>query len=363
MTLQLSARHRPRYELLTFYKFVDLPPRLLPLLAQEHLDFCRDIGLRGRVYLGREGISATVSGNRGQTHAYRLYLQASPYFHDIADIDSKASPVDGHQFPRMSVKLREEIVALGHRVTAAEVERFRREISPGEFKAILDGPERENYLILDMRNDYEYRLGHFKHALPAGTVNFREVPALLERYRQQAAGKKIIWYCTGGIRCEKAAVLANQLGAGEFYALQGGVVKYVNQFNDGNWLGNLYTFDDRVSTPVGDEHTHRTIGRCCYSDQPSDHCENCRHAPCNAHLIARPREYRRHGGFCSTACYAAAQEDGLVRAVAWDDFDYRAARRAGRWDELRAHLQSLVPANLRWRHAHSQREECRHDDG
>ena len=119
MTLQLSARHRPRYELLTFYKFVDLPPRLLPLLAQEHLDFCRDIGLRGRVYLGREGISATVSGNRGQTHAYRLYLQASPYFHDIADIDSKASPVDGHQFPRMSVKLREEIVALGHRVTAA----------------------------------------------------------------------------------------------------------------------------------------------------------------------------------------------------------------------------------------------------
>lgn len=72
-----------------------------------------------------------------------------------------------------------------------------------------------------MRNDYEYRLGHFKGAIPAGTVNFREVPQLLERYRAKANGKKIIWYCTGGIRCEKAAVLANKAGLEDVYAVEG----------------------------------------------------------------------------------------------------------------------------------------------
>lgn len=78
------------------------------------------------------------------------------------------------------------------------------------------------------------------------------------------------------------------------YALDGGVVKYVNAHNDGNWLGNLYTFDGRVSTPVGDEKTHVTIGKCIYTDQPTDNYENCRYSPCNARIICDPKEYRKH---------------------------------------------------------------------
>jgi UPF0176 protein len=110
----------------------------------------------------------------------------------------------------MSVKIREEIVTLGVKVTAEQVQKNKKELTPEEFKKILDSGSTDDYLILDMRNDYEYRLGHFKNAIPAGTVNFREVPKLLEKYGEQAKGKKIIWYCTGGIRCEKAAVLANE---------------------------------------------------------------------------------------------------------------------------------------------------------
>ena len=96
----------------------------------------------------------------------------------------------------MSVKIRNEIVTLGTKVTAEEVKKYKKELTPDEFKAILDGGKADDYLILDMRNDYEYRLGHFKNAIPAGTVNFREVPKLLERYGKAAAGKKVIWYCT-----------------------------------------------------------------------------------------------------------------------------------------------------------------------
>jgi UPF0176 protein len=161
MVSQLNARHKPAYTLLTFYKFVDIPEAELDQVAQEHLDYCRDIGLHGRVYLGTEGISSTVTGNQGQCFAYRAFLEKSEYFKDIPDIDAKATPVDGHQFARLSVKIREEIVTMGEKVSQAEVEKYHKEIKIEEFKDIIDG-KNDEYAILDMRNDYEYRLGHFK---------------------------------------------------------------------------------------------------------------------------------------------------------------------------------------------------------
>ncbi len=259
----------------------------------DHLSFCHDIGLKGRIYIGTEGISSTVSGNLGQCRAYRLYLGSSKYFKNVSDIDTKSTIVTGHQFEKMSVKIRNEIVVLGEKVTAEEVQKFKKELSPEEFKRIVDEQD-EDYLILDMRNDYEYRLGHFKGAIPAGTVNFREVPQLLERYKEKAQGKKIIWYCTGGIRCEKAAVLANKSGIADVYAIEGGVVKYTNMYNDGNWLGNLYTFDGRVSTQIGDEKTHTTIGTCLHSGKLTDNCDNCRYTSCNARLIVDAKEHKRY---------------------------------------------------------------------
>jgi UPF0176 protein len=149
------------------------------------------------VYIGTEGISSTVTGNIGQCQAYRWFLEKSKYFQNIADIDSKSTPVDDHKFPRMSVKIRNEIVTLGVKVSEKQIKEYKKELTPEEFKKILDEGKSDDYLILDMRNDYEYRLGHFKHAIPAGTVNFREVPKLLEQYGKSAKGKKIIWYCTG----------------------------------------------------------------------------------------------------------------------------------------------------------------------
>ena len=355
MISQLQARHKPKYELLTFYKFVDIPESELDALAQEHLDFTRDIGLKGRVYIGTEWISSTVTGNRWQCWAYREFLQQSKYFKDIPDIDEKSTPVEGHEFPRMSVKIRNEIVTLGVKVTAEQVKQYKKEVTPEEFKNILETDKIDDYIILDMRNDYEYRLGHFKNAIPAGTVNFREVPKLLERYGKAAQGKKVIWYCTGGIRCEKAAVLANQLGDTEFYSIAWGVVKYVNEYNDGNWLGNLYTFDGRVSTQVGDTQTHTTIGKCLYTDELTDNCVNCRYAPCNARLIATEKLYRKHMGFCSQECYEKARLDGFVKEISWDKFDYKKARLED-VNSIASHLDRKL-ANLEWRYKTSQKEE------
>lgn len=365
MTSQLNARHKPKYSLLTFYKFIDIPEDELDSIAQEHLDFTRDIGLKWRVYIGTEWISSTVTGNQGQCWAYRQFLEASKYFREIPDIESKSTQVDEHEFPRMSVKIRNEIVTFGVKVTADQVKKYKKELTPDEFKKILESDKKDEYVILDMRNDYEYRLGHFRNAIPAGTVNFREVPKLLEQYGKAAQGKKVIWYCTGGIRCEKAAVLANQSSETEFYSIQWGVVKYVNEFNDGNWLGNLYTFDWRVSTQVGDEDTHITIGECLYTGEKTDNCENCRYAPCNARMIATPSAYKKHMGFCSWECYEYARKDGLIKVVPWDKLDYVALGRAWRADPTKKdEIINLIQKNLdtklakiEWKYLTSQKEE------
>ncbi len=362
---------KEQFELLTFYHFVDIPESELEAVVTEHLSFCHDIGLKGRIYIGTEGISSTVSGNLGQCRAYRLFLSSSKYFKNIADIDTKATLVSGHQFEKMIVKIKEEIVVLGAKVTEDEVKKYKKEFTPQEFKKIIDEGKTDDYLILDMRNDYEYRLGHFKGAIPAGTVNFREVPQLLERYRAKANGKKIIWYCTGGIRCEKAAVLANKAGLQDVYAIEGGVVKYVNTFNDGNWLGNLYTFDDRVSTFVGDKNTHVTIGSCLHTDMPTDNCDNCRYTACNARLIVDADEHKKHMGFCSSDCFENALRTLLIKDVDWDTIKmegknttYKGLRSLIKaWKISSQDVQKIVSEHLKkkigkttFRHKESQKE-------
>jgi len=312
------------YQLLTFYKFVDVDN---PKREVKHLKrFCGDIGMRGRIYIGEEGINAQCTVSFGQKQALLWYLEHHELFNNIGDIEEKSSDVDGHKFPKMIVRYKKEIVALGEIYKKSEIDKAKFKASPDELKSLIDGENPEKYLIIDMRNDYEYRLGHFKNARPAGTMSFRETEAFIEDYRRRAGDNPVYMYCTGGIRCEKLAVMLERSGMDGVKQLDGGVIKYVNKFNDGNWLGNLYTFDDRVSVRVGDEQTHTTIGLCHYSGEPTDEIHNCRYGMCNRQIIALPKEYRRFMGFCSEFCAENAALDLNVRDVNFDKFDYKALR-------------------------------------
>lgn len=350
------------YTLLTFYKFVDVSDPQEQVA--EHKQFCEDIGMRGRIYIGEEGISATLTGNTGQIHAYKLYLATTKYFKEIADLDIKATAVDGHCFEKMIVKYRKEIVALGEIVTQKMIEQSHKEMTIEQFKTILD-KDPESIAVLDMRNDFEYQLWHFKQALPAGTINFREVKSLIKKYKEKLGDKKVVMYCTGGIRCEKLSALLSQEWMQNVYALDGGVVKYVNTYNDGNWLGNLYTFDGRVSTQVGDKHTHVTIGKCIYSDEPTDNYENCRYSPCNARIICDKKHYRKHFGLCSLECATKAQEDFLIKDIARDPMEYKMLRGNMKQDptqketisaKIRNHIKRKL-LHVVFRHALSQKED------
>lgn len=351
------------YTLLTYYVFVDIPN--LEEEIKEHKKFCTQIGMKGRIYMGPEGISATLTGNDWQIMAYKLYMKNKPRLDGVEFLDLKATKVDDYYFEKMICKYRDEIVKLDHIVTPQEVETYKQEMSIGDFKQIMENWDPKKYAILDMRNSYEYKLWHFRHAEPSGTVNFREMGRLLKDYTARFGDRKVIMYCTWGIRCEKLAVLLHKHWLNNFYSLQSGIVWYVNHYDDGNWLGNLYTFDGRVSTYVWSQKTHTTIGNCIYTGELTDNIENCRYWPCNARIICKPKAYRKHLWFCSQECYNKAKKDLRIKDDNFDKNDYQKIR-----DEIKRYsdkkesylmkignfLDSRL-SSLDWKHKTSQKEE------
>jgi len=357
-------KYEKEYKLLTFYHFVDISDP--ETVCREHLEFTDGIGMKWRIYIGTEGISSTVTWNQWQIQAYKLYLSNHPLWKDIQDIDEKSSAVDGHQFPRMQVKVRDEIVVLGKKYTSKEIEQAGNRMDIEEFKDLLDNGNPDDYVVLDMRNNHEYKLGHFKNAIRANTLNFRELETEIENYKKQFGDKKIISYCTGWIRCEKSTVMMQKAGLKNTYQLDGWVVKYINTYNDGNWEGNLYVFDDRVSQKVGDTKTHTTISECIYSGKKTDNCENCRYSPCNARIIADPEEYKNHSGFCSQECADKALSDTLVRTDnRIDRINYKQERGVIKAhpeleSEITSKLQKHISKQLEWvsfNHQTSQKED------
>lgn len=325
-------KRKNNFRLLTFYKFIGVPD---PHAEVKKLkEFCVDIDMRGRIYIGEEGINAQCSANAGQKEALIYYLNNHPLFNDIEDIESKETPVDSHKFPKMIVRYRKEIVALGVTYKADNIDKAKYKMSVDNFKEVIDKKDPSNFLILDMRNDYEYNLGHFKNAYQAGTMTFKETEQFIDDYRTEAADKEVIMYCTGGIRCEKLAVMLQNSGMENVKQLDGGVIKYINQFDDGNWLGNLYTFDDRVSTHVGSEDTHTIIGKCYYSGEPAENMFNCRYGVCNKQIIADPDEYKKHLGFCSKSCWKNAAADLNIRDYSFDKLNYKELRSRVKKGEL-----------------------------
>jgi len=274
------AKKQEVFTLLTFYKFVDVENPKKEV--EEHSVFTRGIWMKGRIYIGTEGISATVTWNEGQIMAYKLYLQQHELFNNPDDLDIKSCKVQGHQFPKMKVKVRDEIVVLWKKYSKQEIE-------------------------------------------AAG--NFKELEEKVEEYKKEFWDKKVISYCTGWIRCEKSTVMLQKAGLKNTYQLDWGVVKYINTFDDGNWEGNLYVFDDRVSDHVWSEKTHTVIWECCYTWEKTDHCENCRYSPCNARLICTPKAYKKHFGFCSQECLDSAKTDFFIKDDApFDSMNYKMKR-------------------------------------
>ncbi|WP_018131030.1 oxygen-dependent tRNA uridine(34) hydroxylase TrhO [Effusibacillus pohliae] len=285
------------YRILLYYKYVhiDDPVRF----AEEHLQFCKELGVKGRILVAEEGINGTISGTVEQTDTYMETLHNDPRF---ADMIFKIDEADDHAFKRISVRPRKELVTFRLEEDIDPNQLTGKYLKPKEFFEMM---QRDDVLILDGRNDYEYDIGHFRNAIRPGVRSFREFPEWIRQNLSQYKDKKILTYCTGGIRCEKLSGFLLKEGFKEVYQLEGGIVTYGKDPEVKGQLfdGKCYVFDERISIPIN-QVEDVIVGKCHHCGKPEDRYINCAYDPCHLQHICCPECEEKFQGFCSEECMA-----------------------------------------------------------
>lgn len=275
------------YVVLLYYKYVEIADPVA--FAAEHLDLCRDLGLLGRVLVAAEGLNGTVAGTEEATEEYRAWCRNHPLF---SDMSFKTGEAETNPFKRLSVKPRNEIVTLGVDEPFDLKAEPRNHLSPGEWKRLI---EEEDVVLFDVRNDYESAVGRFKEAIAPPIRNFRDLPRALKDYAHLKE-KKVLMYCTGGIRCEKASALFRREGFKEVYQLDGGILNYGREVGADHWEGECFVFDERMTVPIGGEPV-QPIVTCAHTGESGARLINCLNDDCHrlfpaadAALAADPRK-------------------------------------------------------------------------
>lgn len=221
------------------YKFVTLGD--LPVRRKRLLDQCRRLDLKGTILLSAEGINLFLAGTRAAVDELLADLRAEP---GLADLEVKESLSDHQPFTRMLVRLKKEIIAFGVDGIDPRVRTSKR-LSPTQLKAWLD--EGRAVTLLDTRNDYEVKVGTFDRALPVNVDEFRDFPRAVRQLPESLKDQTIVTFCTGGIRCEKAAPFLEQAGFKDVYQLDGGILKYFEECGGAHYRGECFVFDQRVA--------------------------------------------------------------------------------------------------------------------
>jgi UPF0176 protein len=266
-------------KILLYYKFYPVSDPELMRLWQKTL--CDGLNLKGRILVSPQGINGTVGGD---VEDLKKYIKATKQFAGFKDILWKWSDGSRDNFPRMSVKVKKELVAF----------ESSDEITVDEHGVVGGGPhlkpEQVNEMVekygddvvfFDGRNKYEAAVGRFKNTVVPDTRTSRDfIPELESGKYDDLKNKKVITYCTGGVRCELLSAMMKKRGFKDVYQIDGGIVKYGEKYgDDGLWEGRLYVFDGRMGVDFSD-HT-KTIGTCIHCSKPTSNYENCAEPSCN----------------------------------------------------------------------------------
>lgn len=282
------------YRILLYYKFVPIEDH--EAFAAEHLKFCKELGLKGRILVAPEGLNGTVSGTVEQTNKYMEEVKKDPRF---ADMVFKIDEADGHAFKKMFVRPREEIVTF--RVEGVDARKTGKYYSPKEFYELL---QQDDVIVVDGRNDYEYDIGRFRNAIRPDVKSFREFPEWIKENLSQYKDKKILTYCTGGIRCEKLTAWMIDEGFEDVGQLHGGIVTYGKdpEVKGRLWDGKCYVFDERISVPINQTEEDVVVGKCHHCGKAEDRYINCANPWCNLqHVCCEECEVEHHHS-CSKEC-------------------------------------------------------------
>ncbi|MGX7195926.1 oxygen-dependent tRNA uridine(34) hydroxylase TrhO [Enterococcus olivae] len=310
------------YRVLLYYNYTTIEDP--ELFAKEHLAFCKSIGLKGRILVAEEGINGTVSGTIEATEAYMEHMHADERFKDTW---FKIDESEGHAFRKMFVRPRKELVALNLEDDINPHELTGKYLDPKEFKeALLD----EETIVLDARNDYEFDLGHFRGAVRPDIRSFRELPQWIRDNKEKFMDKKVVTYCTGGIRCEKFSGWLLREGVENVAQLHGGIAMYGKdpEVQGELWDGKMYVFDDRISVEVN--HVDKqVIGKDWFDGTPCERYVNCANPECNRQFLTSEENEAKHLGGCCYEC--AANENNryvVTHNISAEERDARLAKLA-----------------------------------
>lgn len=269
------------YEIILFYKYVHIDDPAKLMMHQKELQ--TRLGIKGRTIVATEGINATMEGTTEAIDEYLKDLFSDPRF---VGTHIKRDPGNGNAFPKTSVKVRTELVALGLDKSC--------DIDPNVLTGIHLKPKElhqwfkdgKEFYIVDMRNAYEHLVGYFRGSILPPMDNFRDLPKFINSI-SHLKDKTVLTVCTGGVRCEKASGYLLSQGFKDVYQLDGGIVSYMREYPNEDFLGKLYVFDGRIATGFyTDDPNHEVVGKCIFCKQPSERYTNCLVDDCNRKFIA-----------------------------------------------------------------------------
>lgn len=251
----------------------------------------------GRIYVAHEGINAQVSVPSSNYEAFKEYLYSYSFLNGIRL--NIAVDDDGRSFWVLKIKVRKKIVADGIEDESFSMERKGKYVNAAQMNELMQD---ENTIVVDMRNHYEYEVGHFVNAMDVASDTFREQLPMAVDLLKDNKDKNIIMYCTGGIRCEKASAYMLHNGFNNVFHLEGGIIKYSKEVEENNleskFIGKNFVFDDRL----GERITEDIISKCHQCGEPSDTHTNCRNDSCHLLFIQCDKCANKYDGCCTTKC-------------------------------------------------------------
>lgn len=269
----------------------------------------------GRIYIAMEGINAQISVPASKLEALRAYLEAVPGLGGLRL--NVAVDDDGKSFWVLKIKVRDKIVADGIEDAGFDMRRKGKYLDAAAFNKLTEDPAT---VVVDMRNHYEYEVGHFEKAIEVPSDTFREQLPMSADMLKDKKDTPIIMYCTGGIRCEKASAYLLHRGFTNVFHLEGGIIHYANTVREqglvNKFRGKNFVFDDRMGERISDE----IIARCHQCGQPADTHVNCRNQGCHLLFIQCAACAEKYEGCCSPVCQETihlpeAEQEALRRGV------------------------------------------------
>ncbi len=252
----------------------------------------------GRTYVAKEGINAQMSVPAENMEAFRETLEAYDFMKGIRL--NVAVEQDDHSFLKLTIKVRDKIVADGLNDDTFDVTNIGVHLKAKEFNQILDDP---NTIVVDFRNHYESEIGHFKGAITPDVETFREsLPIINEQLQNHKEDKNLVMYCTGGIRCEKASAYFKHQGFKNVYQLEGGIINYAKQIQEegleSKFIGKNFVFDHRLGERITDD----IVSQCHQCGKPCDNHTNCENEGCHLLFIQCDECKTALENCCSTEC-------------------------------------------------------------